>query len=281
MQKKYDFLMVEEEKKLKEKVKEIKLMCLEMCVNAGLGHVTTAFSCAEIVTALYYKIMNYDVANPLWEERDRFIMSKNHGSVITYPILADLGYIDKSILMTFMKDGSYLGGHSKICISGVDFSGGSLGLGLGVACGIAYGAKLRKKSFKTYVLVGDGESYEGSIWEAALFAGHYKLDNLIMILDRNRMACTDFTEKMLQLEPIKDKWNSFNWSVMEIDGHDIRQVISALEFANEQKEEKPICIVANTEKGHGIDFMCNNPLMHGIAPKGENIQKAIQQIKKQ
>ena len=185
---------------LKEKVKEIKLKCLDMCVNAGLGHVTTAFSCAELVTVLYYNFLHYDVSNPQNEDRDRFIMSKNHGSVITYPILADLGFIDSSLLMTFMKDGSHIGGHSKICVPGVDFSGGSLGIGLGVASGLAYGAKLAQKNYKTYVLVGDGECYEGSIWEAAMFASNYELDNLIMMLDRNRLACTDFTENMIKLD---------------------------------------------------------------------------------
>lgn len=265
---------------LNTKVKEIKHLCLAMCVNAGIGHVTTAFSCAEIVTALYYHIMNYDSSNPNWEDRDRFIMSKNHGSVITYPILADLGFIERSMLMTFMKNGSYLGGHSKKGVPGVDFSGGSLGIGLGVACGIAYGAKLKKKSYKIYTIVGDGESYEGSIWEAAMFAGNYHLDNLIVILDRNQMACTDFTEKMLKQEPVREKWISFNWNTIEIDGHNMSEVVTALENAKRYQGEKPICIIAHTQKGHGIDFMCNNPLMHGVVPKGKDIERAFEQIDK-
>ncbi len=263
---------------LKLKTKKIKHKCLEMCVNAGIGHVTTAFSCAEIVTALYYRIMNIDISNPDWEDRDRFIMSKNHGSVITYPILADLGFIENNELMTFMGNGSNIGGHSKICVNGVDFSGGSLGIGLGVACGLAYGARLSGKQYKTYVLVGDGECYEGSIWEAAMFAGSNNLNNLTVILDRNGMACTDFTEHMLAQESFRDKWSAFNWEVVEIDGHNMEEVVFALEKAKNYTGTKPVCIIAKTVKGHGIDFMCNNPLMHGVAPKGEQIASAFEQI---
>lgn len=262
------------------KTKQIKHKCLEMCVNAGIGHVTTAFSCAEIVTALYYRIMNINVSDSEWEDRDRFVMSKNHGSVITYPILADLGYIDNSSLDTFMRNGSNIGGHSKICVDGVDFSGGALGIGLGVACGMAYGARLSGKKYKTYVLVGDGECYEGSIWEAAMFAGGNDLSNLTVILDRNGMACTDFTEKMLKQESFKNKWEAFNWEVIEIDGHDMNEVVSALEYAKEYCGTKPICIIAGTVKGYGIDFMCNNPLMHGVAPRGEQIAAAFEQLDK-
>lgn len=263
---------------LKQKTKEIKRSCLEMCVRAGIGHVTTAFSCAEIMTALYYRIMNIDVSKPNWDDRDRFIMSKNHGSVITYPILADLGFIDESALMTFMADGSHIGGHSKICVNGVDFSGGSLGIGLGVACGLAYGARLSGKKYKTYVLVGDGECYEGSIWEAAMFAGSHGLNNLVVILDRNGMACTDFTEHMLRQESLKDKWIAFNWEVIEIAGHNMGEVVSALEYAQKNSGIKPICVIAQTIKGNGIDFMSNNPLMHGVAPKGEQIAMAFKQV---
>lgn len=265
---------------LNNKVRQIKHKCLEMCVNAGIGHVTTAFSCAEIMTALYYRIMNIDISDPNWEDRDRFIMSKNHGSVITYPILADLGYIENEKLMTFMSDGSKIGGHSKICVNGVDFSGGSLGIGLGVACGLAYGARLLGRSYKTYCLVGDGECYEGSIWEAAMFAGSNELSNLVVILDRNGMACTDFTEHMLKQESFKDKWAAFNWEVVEINGHSMEEVVSALEFANQYNGTKPVCIVAKTVKGNGIDFMSNNPLMHGAAPKGDQIAMAFEQIER-
>ncbi len=264
--------------KLKQKTKQIKHECLEICINAQNGHVTSAFSCAEIVTALYYRIMNIDASNPDWEDRDRFIMSKNHGSVITYPILADLGFIKKDALTTFMADGSLIGGHSKICVNGVDYSGGSLGIGLGAACGLAYGARLKGKKYKTYVLVGDGECYEGSIWEAAMFGGSNDLNNLVVILDRNGMACTDFTENMLKEESFKDKWISFNWKVVEINGHNMEEVVNSLEYAKEYNGTKPICIIAKTVKGNGIDFMSNKPLMHGVAPKGDQIAEAFRQV---
>lgn len=263
---------------LKLKTKQIKRECLEMCVNAGMGHVTTAFSCAEIVAALYYRIMSVDPANPDWPDRDRFIMSKNHGSVITYPILAELGFIEKEKLWTFMGNGSMVGGHSKIWMSGVDFSGGSLGIGLGVACGLAYGARLAGKRYKIYCLVGDGECYEGSTWEAAMFAGSNDLGNLVVILDRNGMACTDFTEHMLRQEPLKNKWEAFNWETVEIDGHNMDEVVSALESAKQYGGAKPRCIIAKTVKGNGIDFMSNAPLMHGAAPKGSQIAAAFEQL---
>lgn len=266
---------------LKEKTKQIKRKCLEMCVNAGMGHVTTAFSCAEIVTALYYRIMDIKKNCPDFENRDRFIMSKNHGSVITYPIFADIGWIEDDELMTFMADGSHIGGHSKMCVKGVDFAGGSLGIGLGVAAGLAYGARLFGKDYKIYTLLGDGECYEGSVWEAAMFAGSNKLNNLVAIVDRNNMACTDFTENMLPQEPFKDKWSAFNWEVIETDGHNMENIVNALEYAKGRTGVRPLCIIAKTVKGHGIDFMCGDPLMHGAAPKGDCIAEAFRQIDEQ
>lgn len=263
---------------LESKTKQIKRKCLEMCVHAGAGHLTTAFSCAEIVTALFYRIMNIDPDHPDWDDRDRFIMSKNHGSLMTYPVLADLGFWDEERLMDFMADGSSIGDHSKMCMSGVEISGGSLGIGLGIGCGMAYGAKLADKSYKIYIIVGDGESYEGSIWESAMFAGSHNLNNLTVILDRNGLACTDFTEKMVKLEPLADKWSSFGWEVLEVNGHDMAEVVSVLETAKEGRMTKPLCIIAHTVKGNGIEFMSNNPLMHGVAPKGAEVELVFNQF---
>lgn len=265
---------------LENKTKQIKHKCLEMCVNAGTGHLTTGFSCAEISVALFYRIMNIDPKNPDWEDRDRFIMSKNHGSLITYPILADLGLIENDLLTKFMADGSCLGDHSKMCIKGIETSGGSLGIGLGIGCGIAYGSKLANKNYNVYVIIGDGECYEGSIWESAMFAGSNDLNNLIVVLDRNGLACTDFTEKMVKQESFLEKWKSFNWDVLEVDGHNMEEVVSALEKAKNQKGTKPICIIAHTVKGNGIEFMSNNPLMHGVAPKGDKAKLAFEQLDK-
>ena len=266
--------MTKEQKKyLLNKLYQVKRKCLEMCVNAGTGHLTSAFSCAEIVTTLYYDVMDRREELPE-QDRDHFFMSKNHGSVITYPILADLGYFDESELMTFLQNGSRLGGHTKLSVPGVEFAGGALGIGLGVGAGFAYGQRLKNGHGNTFVLVGDGECYEGSIWEAAMFAGHQKLDNLVAIVDLNKLAMTDFTAHMLNQEPMGDKWRAFGWEVREIGGHDMEQVSETLHWATGYKG-KPICIIADTEKGHGIPFMCGTPFTHGAAPRGEDIPLAF------
>lgn len=249
-----------------KKVAEIKEKVLGMCVNAGVGHVTSAFSCAEIISILYYEIMQINPENPEWEDRDRFIMSKNHGSVMTYPILQDLGYIGAD--EAFLKNGSRLGIHTKLEISGVDFCGGSLGIGLGFACGLAYSAKLSKKDYRTFCILGDGECYEGSVWESFLFGGAKKLNNLIAIIDRNALCITDFTEKMLPLNPMKEKLEAFGWEAREIDGHNLDEIRNSLSDIRSYRE-RPLCIIADTVKGHGINFMENAPLWHGKAPTDE------------
>lgn len=264
---------------LKGKVKEIKAECLEMCIMAGSGHVTSAFSCAEIVVALYYDIMNLYTDEKNRRRSDRFVMSKNHGSAITYPILADLGYIEKEELRTFLQDGSRLGSHTKMGMAGVDFAGGSLGIGLGVACGMAYAAKCSKEQWITYAIVGDGECYEGSIWESVMFAGHNHLNNLVVFLDRNNMCVTDYTENMLELEPLADKWRAFQWDVKEIDGHNLQEIIASVKDVPKRKSSKPLCIICNTVKGNGIDFMSSKMFMHGVAPKGEWAKLAIRQVR--
>jgi transketolase len=263
---------------IQDKVNIIKKECLRICVKAGKGHVTSAFSCAEIVAVLYYSAMRYDVENPNWEDRDRFIMSKNHGSVIIYPILSDLGFIGEEELNTFMSDGSEFGAHTKLTTDGMDFSGGSLGMGLGIAAGLAYAAKMDRKKWFTFALLGDGECYEGSIWEAAMFAGHNQLQNLIAIVDRNGLSATGFTEKMLRLEPLADKWTSFGWDVIEINGHDISALLDIFEKIRVRNSQKPMCIIANTVKGKGISFMINQPFMHGMAPAGDNIARAYTEL---
>lgn len=264
---------------LNARVQLIKEKCLEMCIGAGTGHITSAFSCAEIVAVLYYKIMNIRPENPTWENRDRFVMSKNHASVITYPILADKGFISFSDIDTFLKDGSRFGAHSKLTIQGVDFAGGALGIGLGVACGMAYAAQKSKKEYLTFAIVGDGELYEGSIWESVMFAGANKLNNLIVFVDQNHMCVTDFTDHMLSQEPLADKWKAFNWDVRKIDGHSISEILQALADVRNRKSDKPLCIIAETIKGNGIKFMENNVFMHGVAPQGEKAELARKQLK--
>lgn len=265
---------------IQSKVRMIKESALKLCVRAGTGHVTTAFSCAEIMAVLYYDVMKIDVKNPLWGGRDRFIMSKNHGSVITYPILADLGFVSCDDIQSFLLDGSVYGSHSKMSVKGVDFAGGSLGIGFGVACGIAYSAKVSGEKFLIFCLVGDGELYEGSIWEAAMFAGGNHLDNLVVIVDKNNMCVTDFIDKMLTQDSLKEKWESFNFEVREIDGHSIGAIKRALEDVRIRQCEKPLCIIAETVKGKGISFMENNVFMHGVAPTGDKARKAFLEMQK-
>lgn len=273
-------IMNEEELKyLEEKTRKIKTECLEMCIRAKNGHVTSAFSCAEIVVALYYRIMNLYNDEKKKKESDKFIMSKNHGSVIVYPILADLGYIPKKELMTFLQDGSLLGSHTKMELNGVDFAGGSLGIGLGVACGMAYAAKCSGKQWITYAILGDGECYEGAIWESALFAGHNRLNNLVVFVDRNNMCVTNYTEEMLELEPMTDKWRAFQWDVKEIDGHNFAQILDAVKDIPKRNSSKPLCIICSTIKGNGIDFMSNKMYMHGVTPTGIWAEKAIREVK--
>jgi len=263
---------------IKQKVAQAKRKVLEMCLRANLGHLTTAYSCAEIVAALYYGIMRVDPKRPQWVDRDRFVMSKNHGSLMTYPILADIGFFDSVELDNFMLDGTRLGGHSKLGIPGADFSGGSLGIGLGVAAGLSYSAKMDGKKWMTFAIVGDAESYEGSIWEAAMFAAHNELNNLVVFLDRNRLGVSGFTEELLRLEPIADKWSAFGWEVRNVDGHNIKDLFSILEDIRERSSNKPLIIIAETIKGNGIDFMSNQPLYHGIPPKSADAERAFKQL---
>ena len=264
---------------LNEKSRQLRLRMLKMCVKAGFGHVTSALSCADILVALYYDRMNLDKNNPAWDGRDRFFLSKNHASIMLYPIFADFGWITEDDLEKFGDDDSLLGCHSKFGIAGVDFAGGALGIGLGAACGFAYAAKCDGKSLKTYCVIGDGECYEGSIWESAMFAAHNKLSNLIVFLDRNRMCITDFNENLVAQEPFADKWRAFGWYVDRIDGHDISKIIAAVEKAGaENPEGKPVMIICDTVKGHSVDFMENAMFMHGWAPKGEKAERAIAQL---
>ena len=264
---------------LENKVQQVKRECLELCIHAGAGHVTSAFSCAEVVTLLYYEIMNVSKEARGSGSHDRFVMSKNHGSVITYPILADLGYVSHDEVRTFLDDGSRFGAHSKMEVPGTDFAGGALGIGIGAACGMAYTAKADNKDWLTFCLVGDGECYEGSVWEAAMFAGHNKLDNLIVIVDRNRMTVTDFTDHMLSQSPMKEKWEAFGFETKEVaDGHSISQLREAFSDVRNRGSDKPLCVILNTVKGHGVDFMENNVFLHGVAPTGDKAARALEQV---
>lgn len=266
---------------LLEKTKQTKIRTLEMCLRGGYGHPTSAFSCAEIVTVLYYDVMNYDITNPDWKKRDRFIMSKNHGSVILMPILNDIGYMTDEEFYSVMRIGSKRTSHTNIKFPGMDFTGGSLGIGLGVATGVAKAAKMNKESYLTFCILGDAEMYEGSIWEAVLFASHNKLNNLIVIVDRNRLGCSDFTENMIQIEPLEDKWRSFGWEAERVNGHSIPELQKIFGGIRCRQSDKPLCIIADTVKGKGVDFMEDEPLYHGTLPRGEEIEEAFRQLREE
>ena len=242
------------------------------------SHIGSILSMVDIVAVLYGSVMSYRADEPKWPHRDRFILSKGHAGAGIYAALAESGFIPIEKLKTHYQDGSDLSGHvSHKGIPGVELSTGSLGHGLPVASGMALAAKINKNKHKIYVLMSDGECDEGSNWEAALFAHHHKLDNLVVIIDRNKLQSIHSTEHTLSLEPFVDKWVSFGWNVANIDGHDHQELLDALE---PNIIGKPLCIVANTIKGKGISFMENNILWHYRSPQGEEYEDAIAELMK-
>ncbi len=253
---------------LKKKSYHIRKTVLEMCVKAGTGHVTSSLSGIDILVALYYgNILKFDPANPEWKKRDRFILSKGQASPALYAILADLGYFDRKELDKFaQKDGKF-GVHLQKDVPGVEITSGSLGQGFGIAAGIALGAKMNKELYLVFTVLGDGECYEGSVWETAMFASHNKLNNLIAIIDRNYLCVTDFTENLMELEPMEDKWSSFGWEVCRINGHSFEDILDALSTVRSRRSGKPLVLIADTVKGEGIEYLSNIPLWHGVAPK--------------
>ncbi len=261
--------------KLKQKTNEIRKMMFEMCIKARTGHVTSSLSCIDILVALYYgNIMKHDTKNPDWEGRDRFILSKGQASPALYTILADIGYFDADELNRFAQKGGKFGVHLQNDVPGVEITSGSLGHGFGVAAGIALGAKMNRDLYMVFTLLGDGECYEGSIWETAMFASHNRLNNLIAIIDRNYLCVTDFTENLIALEPVEDKWKSFGWEVERIDGHSFEDILDILSNVRSRKSTQPLAIIADTVKGEGIESLCYNPIWHGITPSGEDIETA-------
>lgn len=248
---------------------------LELFTNLGYGHVTSAFSWAEISTILYYEIMNFS-----GEESDRMIVSKGHGAGMLFPIFEDLGFINREEMENILKVGGDNRKIKKLFYPGFDFYGGSLGIGIAMAVGLAKGDKINNSSRKVYCILGDAECYEGSVWEAIHFAGHHELDNLIVIVDRNFLGCSNFTEKMIRLEPFKEKWIYSGWDVYEVEGHNLENVYNSLVFASSQGHKKPQCIIANTKKGQGLDYTIDKPLMHGFMPnKQEDIELAFRELK--
>jgi transketolase len=242
-------------KKLTEKAHQLRKDVIQTLVWSGGGHAGGALSQVEILVALYYKYLNINPKKPDWADRDRVVLSKGHGGVGYAPVLADKGYFKKDLLKDFNHTGSPFGMHlDKLKVKGVDASTGSLGHGLPIAVGIALGAKLAKKKYLTYCIMGDGEQNEGAIWEAAMAAAHFKLDNLIGIVDKNQLCIDGSTEEIMNIDPLDEKWRAFGWEVIEVDGHDFPLLCEAIEKAIAYKNG-PLVIIANTIKGKGVDFM--------------------------
>ncbi len=257
-------------KRLEEKSFQIRNEMLDMCIKAGTGHVTSSLSCIDILVALYYgSILRFNPKDPEWKERDRFILSKGQASPALYTILADLGYFDKKELSLFAQKDGMFGVHLQNDVPGAEITSGSLGHGFGIAAGIALGAKMNRDLYLVFTLLGDGECYEGSIWETAMFASYHRLNNLIAMIDRNYLCVTDFTENLIELEPLENKWASFGWEVIRLDGHSFKDMLMVLLDVRSRKRSKPLVIIADTVKGKGIKSLCYDPLWHGLAPKGD------------
>ncbi len=264
---------------LKRIANRLRIDIVKMIGAAGSGHPGGSLSAVEVLTALYFGgVLRHDPKNPQWPDRDRFILSKGHGCPVLYATYAEAGYIDPALLMTLRKLGSPLQGHpDKRMLPILEASTGSLGQGVSIGIGTALAARMDKKDFHTFVMIGDGESQEGQIWEAAMFAGYHKLANLTVIIDANKQQLDDWTAKILDLSPLAEKWLSFGWNPVEIDGHDFHQVLPALQEAR-AATAKPTVIIANTVKGKGVSFMENNVKWHGVAPKPEEVEAAVKEL---
>ncbi|HEC70164.1 MAG TPA: transketolase [Candidatus Omnitrophica bacterium] len=267
---------------LSKKAHYLRELVLDMCIKAKTGHLTSSFSCVEILVALYYGgILKYKVSQSKWARRDRFILSKGHASPLLYTVLSDLGFFPKEELFKFAQREGKFGVHLQNDVPGVEITSGSLGQGLGVGAGLALAFKKDKKPYKVFVLLGDGECYEGSIWEAVMFSSHHNLNNLIAIVDRNFLCVTDFTEKIVKFEPLEKKWEGFGWEVKRVDGHSFKELLSVLERRRLDKLKRPLVVIADTVKGKGISFIENKPLWHGIAPtKEKEIKRAREELRR-
>ncbi len=262
---------------LEQKCREIRRSIVQMVYEASSGHLGGSLGATEMVVALYYHLMRHDPQQPNWPERDRFILSKGHCTPVIYAVLADSGYFPRSDLSTFRRPGSHLQGHPyQPKTPGIEATTGTLGLGLSTALGMAVVAKQRGESHHYFVLCGDGEIQEGQIWEAAMFANKYRLNNVIAFVDRNYLQTDGHSEDIMPLDPLAPKWQSFGWKVFEIDGHDLQQIIHTVEKA--RSSDRPVMIIARTTKGKGVSFMENAVEWHGKPPTQEEWQAAINEL---
>lgn len=251
---------------------------VEMIYNANSGHPGGSLSATDIVTALFFNVMNHDPMNPTWEERDRFILSKGHACPVLYSCMARSGYFPHEELKTLRKINSRIQGHPEVKrLPGIEASTGSLGQGLSIGAGLGAAAKLQGKSYRTYIVTGDGELNEGQIWEAALYCGNKKIDNLVLIVDYNRQQLDGWLKDIMPLDPLENKWKAFGWEVISIDGHNMNEILDAFSKA-EQTKGKPTVIIANTIKGKGVSFMENNVEFHGSPPNKDQFEQAMKEL---
>lgn len=266
--------------KLLQKTVQIRTDILEMVAEAKSGHPGGSLSAVEILVSLYFHKMRHDPKQPDWPDRDRFVLSKGHAAPVLFATLAEAGYFPTSELKTLRKLNSKLQGHPDLRVAGVEYPGGSLGIGLSAAIGMALAGKVDHKDYRVYALLGDGEMDEGETWEAAMAASKFRLDNLTAIVDRNGIQQDGLTEQIMPLEPLGYKWKAFNWHVLEVDGFDLRQVIEALEKA-ENMRNRPTVIIAHTVKGKGVSFMEWDPAYHGKAPDKDTVRKLVEHMRQE
>ena len=269
-----------------KKIKQLEVLAntirqdiIKMLLEAGSGHSAGPLGMADIFTALYFHVLNHKPKEPMWEDRDRLILSNGHICPVRYATMAHAGYFPMKELMTLRKLGSILQGHpERVILPALESTQGPLGQGLSLACGIALAARMDGKKYRTYCAMSDGEHDEGQTWEAIMFAGKNRLNNLTVIVDRNNIQIDGYTENVMPLEPFADKYRSFGWHVIEINGHNIREIVEACEIAM-TIYEKPTCIIAHTIPGRGVDFMESDYKWHGIPPNKEQAALALKELR--
>lgn len=272
---------VEDIQELRRIANRMRQNIVKMIGEAGSGHPGGSLSATELVAALFFQVMRHKPTDPAWPDRDRFILSKGHACPVLYCAYAEAGYIDAASLMTLRKMGSPLQGHpDRRFLPMLEASTGSLGNGLSIGVGAALAGRLEKRDYRVYVMLGDGEIQEGQIWEAAMYAAHNKVDNLCAIVDYNKIQLDDFVNKVVGLEPLAAKWEAFGWKTISIDGHDMAQVLEALEQAKHVALQ-PTCIIAHTVKGKGVSFMEHNVEFHGAAPSKDQVRAALEELTKE
>lgn len=264
---------------LRQKSAWLRKELFEMVIRSKKGHIPSSFSCLEFVVALFYGgYLRYDPKRPRWEDRDRIFISKGHAGMAMYPILEELGFVPKGEVEKFTKAGGIFRFYPDPSIPGVEAITGSLGHGIGIAAGHALAARRDGRSYRNFVIVSDGECYEGSVWETAMFAAHHNLESLVTIVDRNGCCILDYTENCVRLDPLEDKWKAFGWHTIAVNGHSYAEITRALDEATSGKIKKPIAIISRSVKGKGISFMENKPGWHNKMPNDEQIAQARREL---